>query len=331
MRYFLLVILLIGLLAGPAAPPALATPRAQAVSYVVQPDDTLSGIAARFCTTWQDLYALNRSIIGSNPNVLRWGMVLSVVNRCGGGAPPPAAGGCPQACPQTACPQGPMPHAMGALNGATYTVAAGDTLFSIARRFCTSVDVLARSNGIASPWRIWPGQCLAVPVNHIGPAPTATPSAATPTPVSCAALPACTPPAGTTPTPCAARPTCTPPPVSTSTPGPTFTPVAWPTPTPTLPAAGASLVIDSPAPNAQVGRLLVVSGRATGIQSGILIVQAVDSTGTRALGQGYAPVVGGFWTTVLTINAPAGSTGSIFVYWDRNTTVSARVPVRYSS
>ena len=54
----------------PAARPA---PR-----YVVQPGDTLSGIAARFAVRggWPALYAANRPLIGPDPDVLRPGTVL---------------------------------------------------------------------------------------------------------------------------------------------------------------------------------------------------------------------------------------------------------------
>ncbi len=38
--------------------------------YVVKKGDTLSGIAARYGTTWQKLYEKNKNIIGSNPNLI---------------------------------------------------------------------------------------------------------------------------------------------------------------------------------------------------------------------------------------------------------------------
>jgi hypothetical protein len=66
---------------------------------------------------------------------------------------------------------------MGPLNGNVYTVVLGDTLFSIARRFCTTVEHLAASNGIRHPWRIYAGQPLVVPVGQATPPPpTPTPS-----------------------------------------------------------------------------------------------------------------------------------------------------------
>jgi hypothetical protein len=65
---------------------------------------------------------------------------------------------------------------MGPLNGNIYTVVAGDTLFSIARRFCTTVNFLTTTNGIPHPARIYIGQRLAVPVGTT-PTPTPTPPA----------------------------------------------------------------------------------------------------------------------------------------------------------
>ncbi len=51
-------------------------------------------------------------------------------------------------------------------NGASgvthYTVRLGDTLFSIARRFGTTVAKLAAANGITNPNRIWAGQVLVI-------------------------------------------------------------------------------------------------------------------------------------------------------------------------
>ena len=44
-----------------------------------------------------------------------------------------------------------------------YVVHFGDTLFSIARRFCTTVDAIAQANGICNPNLIFAGQCLVIP------------------------------------------------------------------------------------------------------------------------------------------------------------------------
>jgi LysM repeat protein len=60
---------------------------------------------------------------------------------------------------------------------ANYTVRAGDTLFSIATRYHTSVATLARLNGIVNPMMIYVGQALTVPAapaSPFAPTPTAT-------------------------------------------------------------------------------------------------------------------------------------------------------------
>jgi LysM repeat protein len=61
---------------GAAAAPGLTA--GPAARYVVQPGDTLSGIAARFAVRggWPALYAANRPLIGPDPGVIRPGTVL---------------------------------------------------------------------------------------------------------------------------------------------------------------------------------------------------------------------------------------------------------------
>ena len=53
-------------------------------TYTVSPGDTLSAIARRFGTSWQEIAALNGI---SNPNIIHVGQVLQIPG--GGGAPPP--------------------------------------------------------------------------------------------------------------------------------------------------------------------------------------------------------------------------------------------------
>ncbi|CAL9607230.1 transglycosylase family protein [Streptomyces sp. Tu 3180] len=46
--------------------------------HTVRAGDTLSGIAARYGTTWQHLYALNRSAVGADPDVIVPGLRLDL-------------------------------------------------------------------------------------------------------------------------------------------------------------------------------------------------------------------------------------------------------------
>ncbi len=69
--------------------------------YVVRAGDTLSTIAARHGTTWQQLHAANREVIGSNPNVLRVGQRL-VTSGAASPAPAPSPAAVPSAAPEHA-------------------------------------------------------------------------------------------------------------------------------------------------------------------------------------------------------------------------------------
>lgn len=63
---------------------ALIALAAAALTYTVQPGDTLATITAKTCGTssaWQPLYAANRSVIGANPNLIYAGQKLTV--KCG--------------------------------------------------------------------------------------------------------------------------------------------------------------------------------------------------------------------------------------------------------
>lgn len=100
-------------------------------NYTVVAGDTLSGIAAKFGTSWQTLQAMNQL---ADPNKIYPGQVLKVP---GGAAPtPPSA--------------------------TTYTVKPGDTLIGIATKFNTSWQHLAQINGLANANLIYPGQVLKI-------------------------------------------------------------------------------------------------------------------------------------------------------------------------
>ena len=74
----------------------------------------------------------------------------------------------PTAIPPTAVPptSAPAPTTAPATGGeTTYTVQRGDTLYSIARRYGTTVEAIASANGITNPNLIRVGQKLTIPTS----------------------------------------------------------------------------------------------------------------------------------------------------------------------
>lgn len=168
---------LVGLLVATLAFTLLPTP-ALAQSYVavtVQPGDSLGKIAGRYCTNWQTIYDINRQAIGPNPSNIEVGMVLTVPNSCGGSAPTqlPETGG------SGIYDRGPTTHASGTFNSPYYTVAWGDTIYSVANRFGLSQDALLRANNIYQGGLIT-GQTLVIPGLGSGGRPQPQPPVAQP-------------------------------------------------------------------------------------------------------------------------------------------------------
>ena len=106
-------------------------------TYTVKAGATLSGIAARYGTTWQRLAEINNL---SNPNLIYPGQQIRL-------------------SPASNTP----PSNNGSDSGRTYTVRSGDTLSEIAARNNTSVQELVRLNNISNPNLIYPGQVLRLP------------------------------------------------------------------------------------------------------------------------------------------------------------------------
>ena len=99
-------------------------------TYTVKAGDTLSGIASKYGTSWQELQRINGI---PDANRIYPGQVLRLP---GGGKPAPQK--------------------------RTYTVRAGDTLSGIAARYGTSWQALAQKNGIANANLIYPGQVIRI-------------------------------------------------------------------------------------------------------------------------------------------------------------------------
>jgi len=114
------------------------------VHYVVASGDQLGKIAYRYCTTWKDIYSINRDTIGNDPNQIRSGMALTVPAQCDRGGSsvvsPPSASGI--------FDSGPINHATGIYNDPYYTIAWGDVLSSIGQRFGISWQQIATNNNI---------------------------------------------------------------------------------------------------------------------------------------------------------------------------------------
>lgn len=95
------------------------------ITYTVVSGDTLSGIASRYGTTYQELARINNI---KNPNLIYPGQVLKI----------------------------------NSIDEITYTVKSGDTLSAIASKYNTTYQDIANKNGISNPNLIYPGQVLKI-------------------------------------------------------------------------------------------------------------------------------------------------------------------------
>lgn len=115
---------------------------AGAATYVVKPGDTLSGIARRHGVSTADLLALNPQV--TDPNLVRIGSSLTV----------------PDGAAAAAAPSPPATEAQ----TVRHTVAKGETLSSIARRYGVSVTSITSRNGISNPNLLRVGATLTIEI-----------------------------------------------------------------------------------------------------------------------------------------------------------------------
>lgn len=101
--------------------------------YIVKKGDTLSGIASKYGTTYQVLASYNGI---SNPNLIGVEQAIKI-------------------------PNGTMPHITNT-SSRTYIVKSGDTLSSIAKKYGTTYQKIAKDNNISNPNKIYPGQKLII-------------------------------------------------------------------------------------------------------------------------------------------------------------------------
>ena len=111
---------------------------AQSQTHVVRRGDTLYSIARRYGTTVQAIMNTNGL---SNRNFIWVGQRLTIPGTSSG----------------SSSSQG------GTYTGGAYVVRRGDTLYSIARRYGTSVQAIVSANGLRNSNYIWVGQRLTIP------------------------------------------------------------------------------------------------------------------------------------------------------------------------
>jgi LysM repeat protein len=131
--------------AAPTATPTCTPSPGGTVIYVVRTGDTMYSIARRYGTTVQAIAQLNNI---ANPRYIRVGQQL-IIPRPGYATPVPTTA--------------PYPT--------SYVVVRGDTLYSIARRYGTTVQAIALANNIANPSLIYAGQRLNIPGGGTTPTP----------------------------------------------------------------------------------------------------------------------------------------------------------------
>lgn len=138
---------------GPATPTPTPTPTPQTPadgSHVVGPGDTLSGIAAVYGVTVDQLYAWN----GLTSSFLQVGDIIAVG--------PDGATHVSQGHEQPQAPAYPPV----ATSGRYLTVQTGDTLSGLAWAYGTTVEAFMAANGLSSDW-LNAGQQLAVPADAL--------------------------------------------------------------------------------------------------------------------------------------------------------------------
>ena len=123
---------------GGTTPPPSGSCPAGTQSYTIRSGDTFFSLAQRFNTTVEAIQRANPNV---NPNNLQVGQVICIPS--GGTTPPPSG----------SCPAGTQ----------SYTIRSGDTFFSLAQRFNTTVEAIQRANPNVNPNNLQVGQVICIP------------------------------------------------------------------------------------------------------------------------------------------------------------------------
>src|SRR5690554_5223634 len=129
-------------------PPAPRPCPAGTIPYTVRSGDTFYSISREFNIS---VMALMEANPGVDPDSLRIGQRLCI--------PQPSRPPMPPRPPATGCPSGTF----------AYTIRAGDTFFSLAQRFNTTVEAIQRANPNVDPNNLQIGQRICIPEATIPP------------------------------------------------------------------------------------------------------------------------------------------------------------------
>ncbi|MBN1991293.1 MAG: LysM peptidoglycan-binding domain-containing protein [Anaerolineae bacterium] len=124
--------------------------------YVVQAGDTLFSISMRYGMSVEEFMYAN----GLTSDMIYAGQVLTIPGSSGAYGPPT----------QPVYESQPIYAPMQPGNDGYHVVSTGETLFSIAQRYGSSVEAIAGANGLVYPYLIYEGQSLILPAYGLYPA-----------------------------------------------------------------------------------------------------------------------------------------------------------------
>jgi len=135
--------------------------------HVVQPNDTLYGIARDLEVEMDALIAANQDLLAGPYTYLQIGWQLHIPGCVEEGAEgTPQAEGTVQAAPAVGATSGaPAPTLAPTAQGGpvTHVVQPGETIYAIARKYGVSPQAIIDANGLSNPNRISPGDTLTIP------------------------------------------------------------------------------------------------------------------------------------------------------------------------